>query len=297
MFSVITPTYNRAHTLDRVYNSLRNQTKKSFHWVIVDDASTDNTEELVQRYLKESNDFKIEYHKRPINQGKPAALNYGFEFCTEPITVIADSDDSFVPNTMSDLEEIWNRVNQMKNGSKIATVWTLVEDERHRVVGDYFPYDFWQANLHDRLLEKNMPVKGEKWHSWRTNVLKKYQMYSNELCHIGESATWHTINIDFDFLHLNMVHRMYYDSEDGLINKKRPKLKSAMTKYFTAYHQLAEVKPFNIIKYRYYNSLAFNYMKSKIFFGFERKSLSSLKNIICFLIFLFLLPYTVLHRK
>ena len=297
MFSVITPTYNRAHTLDRVFESLCNQTNKSFNWIIVDDASNDNTEEVVKRYINQTNDFKIEYHKRPVNQGKPAALNYGFEFCSEPITIIADSDDSFAPNTINDLKEIWNRVDQMKNGKKIATVWTLVEDENHNVVGEYFPYDFWQTNLHDRLLKKNMPVKGEKWHSWRTEVLKKYNMYSNENCHIGESATWHTINLDFDFLHLNLVHRMYFYSEDGLIVKKRSKLKSAMTKYFTAYHQLDIVKPLNIIKYGYYNRLAFNYFKSKVFFRFQRNDLGFLKNLTCLLIFLYLLPKILVYRR
>ncbi|MFQ5451045.1 MAG: glycosyltransferase family 2 protein, partial [Nitrospinaceae bacterium] len=46
-FTVFTPTYNRAYTLDRVYNSLVAQTFRDFEWLIVDDGSTDNTKELV----------------------------------------------------------------------------------------------------------------------------------------------------------------------------------------------------------------------------------------------------------
>lgn len=297
MFSIITPTYNRAHTLDRVYRSLCEQTKKSFHWVIVDDASTDNTKELVEKYMSVDNGFKIEYHLMPYNQGKPAALNYGFEFCTEPYTIIADSDDSFLPNTISDLTEIWERVNTMINGDKIATVWTLVEDEEHNVVGEYFPYDFWQTNIKDRLLKRNLPVEGEKWHSWRTEVLRKYKMFSHEMCHIGESATWHRINLDYDFLHLNIVHRMYYRSEDGLINKKRSKIKSALAKYYTAYHQLVAVKPFDIIRYGYYHGLAFNYCFSSIVLRFKEKGLGFPKRLICFFIFIYLLPFVILGKK
>ena len=49
-FTVFTPTYNRAHTLSRLYESIRQQTVRDFEWVIVDDGSTDGTAELVQRW-------------------------------------------------------------------------------------------------------------------------------------------------------------------------------------------------------------------------------------------------------
>ena len=47
--TVITPTYNRAHTLERVYQSLKNQTFKSFKWLVMDDGSTDDTKQLIDR--------------------------------------------------------------------------------------------------------------------------------------------------------------------------------------------------------------------------------------------------------
>ena len=46
--TIITPTYNRAHTLSRVYESLKRQTFRDFKWIIMDDGSTDNTEGLVK---------------------------------------------------------------------------------------------------------------------------------------------------------------------------------------------------------------------------------------------------------
>jgi len=59
-FTVFTPTYNRAHTLPRVYESLKHQTFRDFEWLIVDDGSTDNTKELVEVWQKE-NLFPIRY--------------------------------------------------------------------------------------------------------------------------------------------------------------------------------------------------------------------------------------------
>ena len=46
LFTVFTPTYNRAGTLERVYSSLEAQTFRDFEWLIVDDGSTDNTRAL-----------------------------------------------------------------------------------------------------------------------------------------------------------------------------------------------------------------------------------------------------------
>jgi len=264
MFSVITPTYNRAHTLHRVYESLQKQTDKDFHWIVVDDASTDDTADLIKKFIKDTSDFEISYHRMKNNMGKPDALNYGFQYCKEPITIIADSDDSFVENTIADLKTIWNLVDSNENGERIATVWTLVEDEHNNIVGEHFPYDFWQTNLKDRLLRKNGAIMGEKWHSWRTEILRNTKMFTCKGSYVGESATWHKINLEYDFLALNIVHRKYYKSLDGYIQSTKPLKKTALTHIYTGYYQLRDVSFIRILKYKYYRDLAFEYLKYKI---------------------------------
>ncbi len=72
-FTVFTATYNRAHTLHRVYNALQQQTFRDFEWLVVDDGSTDNTEALVRRWQMESA-FPIHYIMQP-NGGKHSAHN------------------------------------------------------------------------------------------------------------------------------------------------------------------------------------------------------------------------------
>ena len=67
-FTVFTPTYNRAHLLHRVFNSLQDQTFTDFEWLIIDDGSTDNTLEIVNKFIKKAN-FPISYVKKE-NQGK-----------------------------------------------------------------------------------------------------------------------------------------------------------------------------------------------------------------------------------
>ena len=58
--TVFTPTYNRAHTIGRTYESLCRQTCKDFEWLVIDDGSTDNTHTLIEQFAKEA-PFKITY--------------------------------------------------------------------------------------------------------------------------------------------------------------------------------------------------------------------------------------------
>ena len=59
--TVFTPAYNRAYTLHKCYESLIRQTCKDFVWLIIDDGSTDNTKELVSKWIKE-NKINIKYN-------------------------------------------------------------------------------------------------------------------------------------------------------------------------------------------------------------------------------------------
>ena len=88
--TVLTPTYNRAYTLTKVYESLAKQTKQNFQWLIIDDGSSDGTEELIMSFPKTG--FELEYHKKS-NGGKHTALNYSHQFIKGEMVVILDSDD------------------------------------------------------------------------------------------------------------------------------------------------------------------------------------------------------------
>lgn len=87
-FSVIIPTYNRAKFIDKAIASLLNQTYKNFEIIVVDDGSTDNTEEVVGLFKNS----KVKYFKKE-NQERGAARNYGAKLAIGDYVNFFDSDD------------------------------------------------------------------------------------------------------------------------------------------------------------------------------------------------------------
>ena len=100
MLTVFTPTYNRAHTLPRLFDSLQAQDCKDFEWLVIDDGSTDGTAGLFQDWMKAEKDFPIRYY-RTENGGKQRAVNKGAMLAEGRFFFIVDSDDSLLPDAVS----------------------------------------------------------------------------------------------------------------------------------------------------------------------------------------------------
>lgn len=89
MISIVIPTYNRAHLISRAIGSIFQQTLSKWEIIIVDDGSTDNTEEVVKGYLSDS---RVKYSKKP-NSGAADSRNLGAANATQPYITFLDSDD------------------------------------------------------------------------------------------------------------------------------------------------------------------------------------------------------------
>lgn len=102
MITVFTPTYNRAHTLPRLYESLRKQTCVDFEWLVIDDGSKDATEQLFDQWCQEDNPFLIRYNKVE-NGGKNRAINAAMKMAQGEYFFIVDSDDLLRPTAIKTL--------------------------------------------------------------------------------------------------------------------------------------------------------------------------------------------------
>ncbi len=90
--SIILPTYNRAHTIERAINSILTQDYNEFEVIIVDNGSTDNTKELVESF----SDARIRYQRFDEKTGPGAARNYGLSKATGQYIAFLDSDDEWL---------------------------------------------------------------------------------------------------------------------------------------------------------------------------------------------------------
>lgn len=104
--TIFTPTYNRITTLGKLYDSLINQSDKRFEWLIVDDGSTDETQENVSNWIKDGL-IEIRYFYQE-NRGKSYAHNVGVMNTKTELFVCVDSDDFLTINAVKDILEIKN---------------------------------------------------------------------------------------------------------------------------------------------------------------------------------------------
>lgn len=211
-FTVLTPTFNRAHTLHRVYQSLCEQTYQDFEWVVVDDGSTDETRELVAAWQQEAV-FPIHYIWQN-NQHKKVAFNRGVQAAQGELIVALDSDDRLESNALYDMARTWRDIPEGERHQYVAVIG-LCKKPDGQIVGDMYPYDLLDANPLD--LQFKFNVRGEKFGCLSTEVLRRFPFPENIPGFVPESLVWRSMaRAGYKTRFVNQVYRVYYDSGDSL---------------------------------------------------------------------------------
>lgn len=116
--TIFTPTYNRAYILHQLYDSLCRQTTKDFEWLIVDDGSTDETEQMIHYWILE-NRIVIRYYKT-ANGGKNRAINKGVTLSNGELFFIVDSDDYLTDNAVKLILDYWATIKDKSHYSGVC---------------------------------------------------------------------------------------------------------------------------------------------------------------------------------
>lgn len=208
--TIFTPTYNRAYILPELYNSLRNQTCKKFEWLIVDDGSSDNTEELVIQWQKENNDFPVRYYKKE-NGGKCSAINYGLDSAQGELFLVIDSDDILTADAVQKVIELEATIADKDKFCGVAFNLGLSENDTPNRI---FSEKYKDATLLDRYTE----FDGERALAFYTDIHKKYKYpaFSGEKF-MTEAVVWNRIAHDGYLMRFsNGIICVYEYRDDGL---------------------------------------------------------------------------------
>jgi glycosyltransferase involved in cell wall biosynthesis len=188
MVTVFTPVYNRAYIIHQLYQSLLRQTVYDFEWLIVDDGSTDNIEELVSGWIACTRKFTIRFY-RQLNGGKHRAVNRGVCLAKGDAFLIVDSDDYLTDDAISTVAKYWG---QIKDNPKFAGIAGLRMHEDMQVIGGkpYFDEYVDATNL-DR---GKHGLEGDKAEVYKTDVLKAFPFpeFEGEQF-VTEAVVWNKI--------------------------------------------------------------------------------------------------------
>ncbi|QIO10188.1 glycosyltransferase family 2 protein [Acinetobacter lanii] len=240
--TIFTPTYNRANTLQRLYGSLKIQTLKNFEWLIIDDGSIDNTEEIVDQFIKD-NIISIRYIKQE-NAGKQAAWNNAVMNAKGKFFCGVDSDDALAK--ADNIENIFNKYLYLLEDKEIIGLRFLAYSNVKntfdgRKISDEILIQSYFEEFSDR---RNF---GERIDVFKIELLKKYLYPVNpSIKFIPE--IWFYVKVsadDYKFAYIPEPLRLFFDNDTENRLSKSSILKNAQGHYVSRSVMLKLI-PWNI---------------------------------------------------
>lgn len=242
IISIILPTFNGSKYLEEAVSSCRCQTFSDWELIIVDDASTDTTPEIISRMIRE--DSRIRTVRHETNRKLPAALNTGFSLARGDFLTWTSDDNCYEPESLSkmieylsacpDIGVVYTDFSLIDEKSEITTKRVVVKDPCHlaycNIIGPNFlyrrlvhevlsgydeglflveDYDFWlRASIHFQMMPLHEVLYRYRLHSSSLTVQRR-----DEIALAHEKAFLRSIN---NMTWLNKKSRVL-----GLINASR----------------------------------------------------------------------------
>lgn len=257
--TIFTPSYNRAETLGRLYKSLIEQTNKNFEWVIVDDGSTDNTENIVNSWINEDNGFNIIYFKKK-NGGKHTAINKGLELARGKMFFIVDSDDYIVKDAIEKIIKYEKNIVKNEN-EKFGGIAFSKGYNENKIIGTTFIGEYIDATSLER---KKYNINGDKSEIFYTDILKqnKFPEFEGEKF-VTEALVWNRIaRQGYKLRWFQDIICICEYREDGLTKKGSNIFKDSPKGLLLYLNEYIEDYKLNalrrLLKYEYYSNSIYN---------------------------------------
>lgn len=208
--TILTPTYNRAYILPKLYKSLIEQTEKNFEWMIIDDGSKDDTKEIVSKWIEDSK-IKIQYYYQK-NGGKHKALNNGISKIKNELTFVVDSDDYLTQNAIELINHFYKKYLKEDN---ICGLSFLRKYPNDKIIGQKYKEDEYISNYISCRINEN--IVGDKAEIYKTSILKQYpflEIYGENF--LSEDYVWIQMSEKYNMVYINRAIYVGEYLTDGL---------------------------------------------------------------------------------
>lgn len=211
--TIFTPTYNRAHTIHRTYESILKQDSISLplvEWLIIDDGSLDNTEEIVSNWKQEDLPFALRYIKQE-NGGKHVAFNRAIKEAKGEYFFTVDADDWLAENS---IKNILSKIVYIADDKNVCGIIALKCLPDGSLIGCAYPDQVANHSAYELSL---LGMGGERSFVFKTNVLKQYsfpEIFGERFC--TECVLYDQIDAKYKYLVSNDILTICEYQEGGL---------------------------------------------------------------------------------
>lgn len=236
-FTICIPTYNRAHTITRTLDSLEKQKFRDFEVLLVDDGSSDNLCDVLEKWQAE-NELQIRYIRKE-NGGKHTALNVGIHNAKGTFFMILDSDDWFVDDA---LERMYAMCQKIENDETFSGVMVRSFNvDTGKMIGDPFPESPMISSYIDYhfVLPYKMKIN-DCFECNKTKLLQKYRYPEDENTKfVPEAWLFDQIGVNYKLYCTNDVLRYVEYQQVGITNDTNFKQKNIVG---YLYHYISRIE-------------------------------------------------------
>ena len=223
-FTLFTGTYNSIGVINRVFESLTNQTLKDFEWIVVDDCSKDDTLKVVREFADKNSwlNCQIIAHKR--NTGVAVSRLEALERANGEFFVSWDHDDIQSPDQLETFAEAWDS----DESKSVAHIFAKLVDQKGNLVGSLFPSDRYKSDYFSvysshlvggsraqgKVIEHHVCARVSAYREV-LEYYKKHEILKDELVPNGSDVWGMLAFLGYQTIFLNKPLRTYFVNEEG----------------------------------------------------------------------------------
>jgi len=215
--SVIIPTYNRASLIGRAIKSVLNQTYQKFEIIIVDDGSTDKTEEIIKSFKDE----RVRYIRNEKNKGASAARNIGIRFARGGYIAFQDSDDEWLPEKLEKQMKVFE-ITAEKVGVVYSGFWRIKNNKKIYIPSNKITKK--EGYIHKEILRENFVTTQVV--IIKKKCFKKAGMFDERLPRLQDWELWIRISKFYEFKYIDEPLVISYHTPDCISENKNALIKA-----------------------------------------------------------------------